>query len=477
MNNYEVWNELGNLYLMSGAYEPAVHAYARSIQLNSKFGKSYSNLAMAFVHSGKYKEAIKLYRHSIELLPDIKDKSITWNRLGILYRQIRDYKNALEAYQQADILDPQQNDAKNGMGADVKLPLTVSMPLIDLNSIFDKDVPSDEGVKVLQTEESNVKSNPAKAQVKMQWVDDDLVPLDFKKIQQEMEKQKGDSEIAANEQGKWEFNYLEDTTFPKNLASIENDPAIQAEELINNFQPNEVIDNEPLQSDLKAEDSQITKTHKSEYKYPVESTVAVNIQTEHPLSELSTEELKAIELDIAKYKTETINNPRNVTAWERLGDAYKSAGMYKEGIQAIKNAIANNSTKPSYYYRLGLMYAAERREAEAVLAFQKVLELNPKHMLAHASLGSHYRKMGMDEQAQIHIKQALSTNFANENEYNRACLEAICGNTDRAIELLEIALQTKQTYINWVRNDPDLDSLHNDYRFKTLLTNYTISAQ
>jgi tetratricopeptide (TPR) repeat protein len=150
--------------------------------------------------------------------------------------------------------------------------------------------------------------------------------------------------------------------------------------------------------------------------------------------------------------------------------------MYKEGIQAIKNAIANNSTKPSYYYRLGLMYAAERRESEAVLAFQKVLELNPQHMLAHASLGSHYRKMGMDEQAQTHIKLALGANFANENEYNRACLEAICGNKDRAIELLEVALQTKQTYINWVRKDPDLDSLHGDYRFETLLMNYTMST-
>ena len=144
----------------------------------------------------------------------------------------------------------------------------------------------------------------------------------------------------------------------------------------------------------------------------------------------------------------------------------------RDSIQAIKIAISNNSTKPSYYYRLGLMYAAERKESEAVQAFEKVLELNPKHALAHASLGSHYRKLGMNELAQTHIKQALSTNFDEENEYNRACLEAICGNTDRAIELLQIALQTKQTYINWAKNDPDLDSLHEDHRFKTLLSAY-----
>ena len=118
------------------------------------------------------------------------------------------------------------------------------------------------------------------------------------------------------------------------------------------------------------------------------------------------------------------------------------------------------------------MYAAERRESEAVLAFEKVLELDPNHALAHASLGSHYLKMGMDELAQTHIKQALNANFEEENEYNRACLEAICGNTDRALELLQMALQTKQTYINWAKNDPDLDSLHDDHRFQTLLSAY-----
>jgi len=58
MNNHEFWNELGNLYFMQGAYEPAIHAYLRSIELEIKFGRSYSNLAMAFVQIGKYSEAI-----------------------------------------------------------------------------------------------------------------------------------------------------------------------------------------------------------------------------------------------------------------------------------------------------------------------------------------------------------------------------------------------------------------------------------
>ena len=437
MSNHEIWNELGNLYFMSGAYEPAIHAYLRSIEMDGKFGRSYSNLALTFVHTGKYAEAIKLYRRSIELLSDAKEKAVTWNRLGILYRQIRDYKNALEAYQQADVLDPQQNGAKGGVSFETKLPLTVSMPLIDLNSILGEDIPADALPKEV---------NVNKAQVKPQWFDNDLIPLDLEQIRRAAEGDTQAIEISVS---------VNENTQDEKIAETEDGSA---------------------QSEMRTESGQIMKPVESASEEMIESEVVQYSQTEYPLPELSPEEVKSIELDIAKFKAETINNPRNVSAWERLGDAYKSAGMYKDAIQAIKTAISNNSTKPAYYYRLGLMYAAERREAEAVLAFEKVLELNPKHALAHASLGSHYRKLGMNELAQTHIKQALNTNFEDENEYNRACLEAICGNTDRALELLQIALQTRQTYIKWAKTDPDLDSLHGDQRFKILLSAFATSA-
>lgn len=432
MSNHEVWNEIGNLYFMKGAYEPAIHAYLRSIQLDNKFGRSYSNLALAFVHTGKYIDAIKLYRHSIDLLPDMKERAITWNRLGILYRQIRDYKKALEAYQQADILDPQQKDTSY----EATLPLTVSMPAIDINSILNENMFGVEVAENSPPKEDNTNLVSTQAQVIPYLLDDGLILLDPEQIRRAVEDDRQTVETIISKDDKQNSANLQDKELPENPFSAEE---------VNKL---EVI------TDAKDESEQNEK------------------KTEHSFPELTPEELRSIELDIIKYKAETINNPRNVSAWERLGDAYKAAGLYKEAIQAIKIAISNNSTKPSYYYRLGLMYAAERKESEAVQAFEKVLELNPKHALAHASLGSHYRKLGMNELAQTHIKQALCTNFDEENEYNRACLEAICGNTDRAIELLQIALQTKQTYINWAKNDPDLDSLHEDHRFKTLLSAY-----
>jgi Tfp pilus assembly protein PilF len=126
---------------------------------------------------------------------------------------------------------------------------------------------------------------------------------------------------------------------------------------------------------------------------------------------------------------------------------------------------------------LGLTFAAERREAEALLEFHKVLELDSEYAEAHASLASHYRKMGFEELAQFHIEKALNAKLENESEYNRACLEAICGNYDRALELLEIALRSRQIYVNWIQNDPDLDSLRSDHRFHELITTYATGDQ
>jgi hypothetical protein len=84
--------------------------------------------------------------------------------------------------------------------------------------------------------------------------------------------------------------------------------------------------------------------------------------------------------------------------------------------------------------------------------------------------------MGQEDKAREHIEKARAMQPEEESDYNNACLEAICGNYDRALELLEVALQTKQTYVTWAQHDPDFFSLHNDQRFQTLLSAHAINA-
>jgi tetratricopeptide (TPR) repeat protein len=104
--NAHVWNELGNVYFNTGAFEEAIAAYGKAIELDDWFAWPYSNLALVYVQKEKYAEAILLYQRSIELFTSDNEKAITWNRLGNVYRRLNDYDNAIACYQRADELDP-----------------------------------------------------------------------------------------------------------------------------------------------------------------------------------------------------------------------------------------------------------------------------------------------------------------------------------------------------------------------------------
>ncbi len=101
------WTEKGNGFFTRGAFEDAVAAYNKAIQLDPAYGVPYSNLALTYLTQGQCTEAILLYQKSIELLESDKDKAISWNGLGNAYRCGDDYTNAVSAYQHAAELDPE----------------------------------------------------------------------------------------------------------------------------------------------------------------------------------------------------------------------------------------------------------------------------------------------------------------------------------------------------------------------------------
>lgn len=104
--NAHTWNELGNVYYNKNQFDDAIVAYSKAIELDRWFAWPYSNLALAYVQKNRFVEAILLYQRSIELFESDKDKAISWNRLGNVYRRLNDYDNAISAYQRADNLDP-----------------------------------------------------------------------------------------------------------------------------------------------------------------------------------------------------------------------------------------------------------------------------------------------------------------------------------------------------------------------------------
>jgi Tfp pilus assembly protein PilF len=113
---------------------------------------------------------------------------------------------------------------------------------------------------------------------------------------------------------------------------------------------------------------------------------------------------------------------------------------------------------------------------KAIQALEKVLTLNPKYILAHCALAGYYRKLGRETDAKIHVAIARPS-METEKEYNQACFESISGDSDRALELLELAFEKKQVQPGMIQNDPDLDFIRTDPRFATLLARNGIFDQ
>jgi len=117
MTGFDIWNELGNIYFKVGAFDEAIDAYNKAIELDFRIGWLYSNLGLAYTQKGKFVEAIPVYEKSIELLNDNEDKAVSWSRLGEAYCQLRQHDQALLAYQKAVELAPQNVSFSAGLSA------------------------------------------------------------------------------------------------------------------------------------------------------------------------------------------------------------------------------------------------------------------------------------------------------------------------------------------------------------------------
>lgn len=516
MSEHELWNELGNLYFMSGAYKQASHAYNRSIQLESRYGRPYSNLALANVQQGKYAEAVDLYRSSIELLTDDKEKAVSWFRLGDVYRRLKDYRDAILAYQQADLLDPSLSQDEEAVGKVLygasnltsspgqalanpektdpeKLEAVITDPpgfettcegltnttqteqIQSMSEEEGSDSELEDPVEVIDSSQSDISA-----------VINEIPPEFAENSDRELEEELPgwllypETEIPDESLSQWitNENHEPETAMdypaparnypaPHYSAPAPCLPADSGQVAYSDRKDLMVIDvKQPMSGFFVAPSEQ-------DPPEPMETADETGEATPQVTPMDQNEEHNGVELEIETLRRSLQNDSNNAPAWDDLGELYKSLKIYQEAIPAYQQAATIDPKNIQYLYHLGCAYAIEGYSDEAVKTFQQIVKLDSSHALAHATLGGYYRKMGMEELAQKHIGKAVKNFYDSENEYNRACLQALCGNVENAIELLRTALQTEQTYVDWVLRDPDLDTIRTDPRFKQLISDFS----
>ncbi len=117
---------------------------------------------------------------------------------------------------------------------------------------------------------------------------------------------------------------------------------------------------------------------------------------------------------------------------------------------------------------LGYMHNHLGQHEEAIVQLERSLEIEPDDYEARAALSKVYRTVGRTKEADEHYARAHAMAM-HDDEYGQSCFEAVLGNRDRALELLQVALAKKQVQPGWIRIDPEFAFINEDLRFKALI--------
>ncbi len=194
-----------------------------------------------------------------------------------------------------------------------------------------------------------------------------------------------------------------------------------------------------------------------------------------------------------------------------LSEAYSALGLvylYKksnaEALESGKKAVELNPGNHIAYWILGRAYVTVDQNKEAVEMFKKVVELNPDFYAAYGDLILCYERLGERENrrewvnasvqmfprylslhpddARAHIFNAISLVHAGRIDeakerasraielspndplmfYNAACFYANIGEKQAALQSLKNAIQAGYGFFEWLKRDPDLESLRHE---------------
>ena len=488
MNDASLWNEFGNIYLKMELYDEAISVLLKSIELNPDSGWTYSNLAYSYYKKGECGRAISLYRIGIPLLDNPAYLAITWNRLGDALRALKDVDNAIVAYKKAD--DMEMNPSLSSVLANKQranlevIPPQVSsvrplnVPMGPEKNRLDGGKQSSMGnvsgtrhtlPSALQAKEGQNPAGTRLADNNRKFEPKQNTPARFDTHPRNQDSKLMDTPVRtqANPGDKLPTGGSYEPKRP-NLyvipSPIRDEDQVREERQTNEIegdtQPIKVVKGEKVPARLVEYGA-----HEAIPVVKRENNQSLRGNTPRMDSNINLEETLA---KVHIYENITQANPNNDRAWDTLGKLYKSLGRFEDSIQAYKQAINKAPGREVYYYYLGLLYSVTNQDEEAAWAFENVLKLNPDYVLAHSALAGIYRRMGFESKANDHISIALPK-MDNESPYNLACFYAICGEADKALEFLQVALSNKDTTVEWIKSDPDLELLHDDPRYQQLI--------
>src|SRR5262245_10321237 len=99
--------------------------------------------------------------------------------------------------------------------------------------------------------------------------------------------------------------------------------------------------------------------------------------------------------------------PADAEGYNNLGNSLREKKRVNEAIAAYQKAIELNPKQAQPHYNLGIVRLEQKRLGDAVACFRKAVELDPKFGEAHGALGQALMKQGMFVEAAAATQKAL----------------------------------------------------------------------
>jgi TolB-like protein/Flp pilus assembly protein TadD len=144
--------------------------------------------------------------------------------------------------------------------------------------------------------------------------------------------------------------------------------------------------------------------------------------------------------------------------------------QYDRAIEEYRKALELDQSFVYTHWKLGLAYEQKAMYDEAIAEFQKAIALSGGSAQALVLLGHAYAVSGrrtealkvLDELNELSKRRYVSS-------YRVAAIHLGLGETERAFEWLERAVEERDAWLVWLKVDPVLDALRADPRFADLV--------
>jgi tetratricopeptide (TPR) repeat protein len=199
----------------------------------------------------------------------------------------------------------------------------------------------------------------------------------------------------------------------------------------------------------------------------------------------------------ADFKQALTLDPNNAELLSSYSQSLFFNGHQEEAIALARKATVIDPLSLNIWHNLGLLLFCSAQDAEARLAWQHALEINPGARWPNYLVGYLDLKEGKNESALAHFRasdepfrltgtamvehtlghaseseqalETLKTKYAAGSAFQIAAIYAWRGEKDKAFEWLDRAYDQHDAGMSRLRYDPTLASLHDDPRFAALV--------